>query len=346
MQNINMSKCLNTEFDVALSFAGQQRPYVERVANFLRAQGLRVFYDMYEDVELWGKDLYQHLDDIYQNKAKYTVIFISKDYKEKLWTNHELKSAQARAFAESEEYILPARFDDTTIPGVRATVGYIDLNGLTPFKFARKIQKKLGVIEKKDFLPSKYHAINQVLTEVFDVTEEELRETVLYIFDKLKRTNENERHLIAILMLHTCSHLVELDLHEDITLIERYSGFSKSEIIETLKGLKNLGFEFSIKTSIQGCKEEQNETEYEQLSVSFFSRRELVFDNLTNVLYLMGRNAVRGMCENCAYKTLTRMDFEGIQDELKEEEMIAQINMFVEDDDESDEIVDAEIKTA
>jgi len=117
------------EYDVALSFAGEDRTYVESVAANLKLLGITVFYDSFETVDLWGKDLYQYLNDIYKNKARYCVIFISKYYKKKLWTNHELRSAQARAFKENREYILPARFDLTAeIPGVDDTIGYINLN--------------------------------------------------------------------------------------------------------------------------------------------------------------------------------------------------------------------------
>src|SRR5689334_15561742 len=54
------------EYDVCLSFAGEQREYVEDVAARLRASGVRVFYDDYEKASLWGKDLYEHLDWIYR----------------------------------------------------------------------------------------------------------------------------------------------------------------------------------------------------------------------------------------------------------------------------------------
>ncbi len=68
------------EYDVALSFAGENRKYVKEVANELKKLNVRVFYDDFETVNLWGKDLYTHLQDIYQNQAKYTVIFISEQY--------------------------------------------------------------------------------------------------------------------------------------------------------------------------------------------------------------------------------------------------------------------------
>jgi hypothetical protein len=131
------------EYDVALSFAGEDREYVEKVANYLKGKGIKFFYDKYEKTKLWGKDLYVHLDEVYQKKAKYCVMFLSCYYAEKLWTNHERKSAQARAFKEKGEYILPARFDDTEIPGILPTIGYIDLRSLEPEEFGKLIMEKL-----------------------------------------------------------------------------------------------------------------------------------------------------------------------------------------------------------
>jgi TIR domain len=113
------------EFDVSLSFAGEDRGFVELVAEILKAKNIKVFYDKYEQTNLWGKDLYTHLDDVYRNKSRYCVIFISENYKNKLWTNHERVSAQARAFQDNEEYILPYRLDKTEILGIRPTVGYL-----------------------------------------------------------------------------------------------------------------------------------------------------------------------------------------------------------------------------
>jgi hypothetical protein len=132
------------EYDVALSFAGEDRPYVAEVARALSADGIRVFYDENERASLWGRDLYQHLSSVYKDRALYVVVFISANYSRKLWTSHELQSAQARAFSESSEYILPARFDDTEIPGILPTTGYIDLRRLTPTELSALIKLKLS----------------------------------------------------------------------------------------------------------------------------------------------------------------------------------------------------------
>jgi hypothetical protein len=132
------------EYDVCLSFAGEQRDYVQAVAEALQDHGIRVFYDAYEKANLWGKDLYAHLDEVYQNRARYCVAFLSADYADKMWTSHERSSAFARALTDSSEYLLPARFDDTVIAGFRPNIGYIDLRETTPAELVELIIEKVS----------------------------------------------------------------------------------------------------------------------------------------------------------------------------------------------------------
>lgn len=136
------------KYDVAFSFAGAQREYVEQVNNTLKGYNISVFYDNDNNVELWGKNLYRYLDDLYSTKARYCVIFISKEYAERPWTIHESQAAQERSFSsydsnDFQEYILPVRFDDTVIPGIRLTTGYMDANRITPQELARYIANKV-----------------------------------------------------------------------------------------------------------------------------------------------------------------------------------------------------------
>lgn len=133
------------QYDVCLSFAGEQRDYVREVADHLAVHNIQVFYDEFEEAELWGKDLYEHLAEIYSRRARYCIIFASAEYAAKIWTGHERRLAQERALREKGEYILPARFDDTNIPGLNANVAYIDLARKSPAQIADLFLKKLGV---------------------------------------------------------------------------------------------------------------------------------------------------------------------------------------------------------
>lgn len=130
-------------YDVALSFAGEDRDHARKLAELLRDNGFSVFYDEYEQATLWGRNLYSHLSDVYQNKARYCIMFISSNYARKLWTKRERESAQARAFRESREYILPLRLDDTELPGIEETVGYVDLRTTSHEEVLRLLTEKL-----------------------------------------------------------------------------------------------------------------------------------------------------------------------------------------------------------
>jgi hypothetical protein len=43
-------------------------------------------------------------------------------------------NAQARALQSNQEYVLPVRFDDTEIPGLRPTIAYVNAQSYTPGK--------------------------------------------------------------------------------------------------------------------------------------------------------------------------------------------------------------------
>lgn len=131
------------EYDVALSFAGEDRAYVEQVATLLKDAGVKVFYDRFEEASLWGTNLHDHLSEVYGDKARYTVMFISKHYAHKVWTNHERENAQARALRENIKCVLPARFDDTPVPGLHSSINYLSLHNREPKNLADLIIEKI-----------------------------------------------------------------------------------------------------------------------------------------------------------------------------------------------------------
>src|SRR5205814_9927010 len=100
----------------------------------------------YEKNTLWGRDLYTHLSDLYQNKARYCVMFFSQHYVDKTWTKHELRAAQARALNENKEYILPIRLDNTEIPGILSTTAYLNWHEETPESVTEALLGKLGKV--------------------------------------------------------------------------------------------------------------------------------------------------------------------------------------------------------
>ncbi len=137
----NQSEAL--AWDVCLSFAGEQRSYVELVANSLKNQGYAVFYDEHEQARIWGKNQVEYFDYIYRVASRVCLMFISVEYRDKLWTRHERKSALSRALRD-DEYVLPIRFDSTQLDGLNPDIGYIDASGASPDSIASLLMQKLG----------------------------------------------------------------------------------------------------------------------------------------------------------------------------------------------------------
>ena len=132
------------EFDLVISYAGEDSKVADEIANSLKGRGFSVFYDRFEDmkVKLWGTNLYDHLANIYSRKGRYCLILISKDYAKKVWTNHERQHAQARALEEAREYILPVKLDETVLEGMASTISYLDIKS-TP------LEKIIAITEAK-----------------------------------------------------------------------------------------------------------------------------------------------------------------------------------------------------
>jgi hypothetical protein len=231
----------NPEFDVALSFAGEDRAYVEKVARHLRDMGLRVFYDKHEAVTLWGKDLYAHLRRVYSDLARYTVIFISKPYRRKLWSNHERQSAQARAFRERREYILPARFDDTSVPGLLGTTGYVDLRTTTPRRLASMVKAKLGPITRPVFFPDEPDVLYTQMRARSKARRNRTYNVAARLFETMKLMTRRERQILIEAGLNACHAKMPDNLHLAVAYLERLTKASRQEILATFARLECLG---------------------------------------------------------------------------------------------------------
>lgn len=133
------------QYQVALSFAGEQRAYVEEVARHLSSRGVAVFYDDFEKVRLWGQHLSEEFHKAFEQQAEFVVMFISRGYVEKPWPRHERRSALSRMIREKEGYILPVRFDDTVVDGLPDDVGYVRADERTPAELAVMVAEKLGI---------------------------------------------------------------------------------------------------------------------------------------------------------------------------------------------------------
>lgn len=130
-------------WDVAVSFAGENRDVAKDFRDECKQRGIEVFYDFDRQAMLWGKDLNKVLTDVYRNDALFMVIIVSNAYPEKDWTNFEFVNGKDAEKERTLEYLLPLRLDDTHIVGLNETIGMIDLRRQTMSEVVDVLSEKL-----------------------------------------------------------------------------------------------------------------------------------------------------------------------------------------------------------
>jgi tetratricopeptide (TPR) repeat protein len=138
-----MNDTQSFKYDVAISFAGEDRDVAESVVKALKARTISVFYDADETAELWGTNLVDGLTRLYHKEARFALMLVSRHYAQKTWTKLERKAIQARAFMQDDPYLLPLKIDYTELEGILPTDGYVEWKN-NPEYIADLIQKKLG----------------------------------------------------------------------------------------------------------------------------------------------------------------------------------------------------------
>ncbi len=129
-------------YDVAISFAGEQRPLAKQLRDELVIKGYNVFYDFDEQHLLWGQNLREKLADVYSHDAFYMVVLLSKSYPEKDWPAFELEIGRAAKRDRASDYLLPIIVDDVAVVGLSGDVGHMDLR-------KRPIQEIADILSQK-----------------------------------------------------------------------------------------------------------------------------------------------------------------------------------------------------
>jgi hypothetical protein len=140
-------------YDVAFSFAGEQRAYVEQVVTACRALGIEPFYDRDHEVDLWGRHSIIELRKAYGGaRARYFVAFISAEYLSKRYPMDEFRAALLHSITTPDEYLLPITFGDVEIPPELLDPAIFRLRSeeYPPDRLAAAIQRRVAKVKSED----------------------------------------------------------------------------------------------------------------------------------------------------------------------------------------------------
>lgn len=131
--------------DVAFSFAGENRDFVEKVKNALDLTGYDVFYDNDYTSEIWGTDLTVSLPEHYIN-SQYVVLILDDFYLKKMWTFFERQVIIENYLKlKGGDYILPVFLNASRVdvPGLSGLIGYVKCDSNNPQYLIDLLLKKL-----------------------------------------------------------------------------------------------------------------------------------------------------------------------------------------------------------
>lgn len=299
------------QYDVALSYAAEDRPYVQKVALRLRDGGVKVFYDEYEQVALWGKDLYSHLDDIYRTKSRFCVLFISEHYAKKVWTNHERRSAQARAIRENEEYILPARFDSTSLDGLPDTIAYLDISRVKPKEFAKLVKEKVGPRFSSPGFPASVNRLWDAMgIKGGDKSQKRRVYRVGYAFyETLSFMKVDERRVVAGVFAFGCDAELPDGVHISLDLLSRMLGIEKEAVLKHLASVRTLDLKTEIRESQIIVQHGELAPDDKDIMLSYWCRTSPWDNDSTKIAMLAVHCAVDHFCANHGINVVANLDF-------------------------------------
>lgn len=138
-------------FDIALSFPGETRPLVEKIANELERKlgPNKYFYDNNYVSQLAQPSLDVLLQGVY-SRAKLDVVFLSADYQKKNWCGVEFRAVRDIIFTRENARVMFVRTDDGEVEGVFKTDGYVDARNFEPTRIAEFICERLDVLKKEN----------------------------------------------------------------------------------------------------------------------------------------------------------------------------------------------------
>ncbi|MFC1410739.1 TIR domain-containing protein [Streptacidiphilus sp. N1-12] len=136
-------------YDLAVSFAGEHRDYVERAVRSCQQRGLRVFYDRDMNNEWWGRSFIREQREVYSSRTRYFVPFISTEYLAKPIPMDEFSAAMMTAVKQGDGYILPVLMDEVQVPSdlLHPHIHYLRAKDYSPEQLAEQLHARVRQAE-------------------------------------------------------------------------------------------------------------------------------------------------------------------------------------------------------
>jgi len=103
------------EFDIAISFAGENRKFANFIVEQLGELDISVFYDRHYEDNYLGGPWSKHFEDVFVHRSRLVAALLDKHHKDKLWPTFERDCFSVRV---PQGEVIPIFLDDTIFPGI------------------------------------------------------------------------------------------------------------------------------------------------------------------------------------------------------------------------------------
>ena len=134
-------------YDIAVSFAGEQRDYVGQFVEACKARGISVFYDRDITNDWWGKNFIREQRKVYGKNTRYFMPFISTEYLAKPIPQDEFSAAMMTAVNQGDGYVLPVLWGSVQVPIdlMHPHIQYLKADDYSPEQLADAVVQRIGV---------------------------------------------------------------------------------------------------------------------------------------------------------------------------------------------------------
>ena len=209
-----------------------------------------------------------------------------------------------------KEYLLPVRFDDTEIPGLPGTVGYIDANSVSSAELDQMIEKRVMPARRSKYFPENPTR----LFDSFDAEDVEeqlnLRSCTKHFFRSLELMSLEERKIAFTFFLHSCPAELPDNVHISQDFLSRLSGVAVEDLRQFLGGMISLGFRISERDDDEHGYLGDNSIfvlQWNDLRVGGIGEATLVADEAIKLV-------AERYCTEHTMETLMRLDFSELQE--------------------------------
>src|ERR1017187_4464790 len=132
-------------FRVALSFPGEHRDRVERIAEALadKLGREKVLYDKWHAAEFARPNLDTYLLKLYHDESDLIAIFLCEEYNVKEWCGLEWRACRDLLKHKEDDRLMLLRLDGANISGLYSIDGYLHIRAMADGEVAASILERL-----------------------------------------------------------------------------------------------------------------------------------------------------------------------------------------------------------